>query len=69
MGALVVSGTERPVTLEITNLTPQVVRLAGGNPLVVRSSGGDENRSAVSYQAVGPGGFQLSATVIEREDD
>lgn len=56
-----VYGTEEPVDLHLTNRTPGLVSLRGGNDQIVTTSGGSENENAWEgvLDAVSPGDFKL----------
>jgi hypothetical protein len=64
---LVVEGTDAPVPVTVTNRSPQVVHLEGGESMKVVTSGGADNSVPVGFRAVGPGGFELSATLTDSE--
>ena len=57
-----VYGTDEPVELHLTNHTPGIVTLQGGNDQVVTTSGGsgDDNTWQGILDAVSPGDFNLS---------
>ncbi len=56
-----VLGTDEPVDLRLTNHTPGVVSLRGGNDQVVTTSGGSGNENAWEgvLDAISPGDFKL----------
>ena len=56
---LAVEGTERPVSVRLTNATPEVISLEGGDEQVVTTSGGADNRVVRTVRAVGRGDFDL----------
>ena len=59
-----VRGTTSKITLEATNLAPDIAELAGGNPLRVSSSGGEEN--VAQFEVVGRkrGSFLVSIRLL-----
>jgi len=59
-----VRGTNTKVSLEATNLAPDIADLTGGNPLRVSSSGGVEN--AAHFEVVGRkrGNFMISIRLL-----
>jgi hypothetical protein len=59
-----VRGTANKISLEGRNLAPEVADLAGGNPLRVSSSGGDDN--SAQFQLVGKqrGNFVVSIRLL-----
>lgn len=54
-----VEGTDTPVTLELSNKTPQIVSLEGGELQEVVTSGGTVNKVQKMVHAVSPGDFKL----------
>ncbi|HEY7216227.1 MAG TPA: hypothetical protein VIC28_16515 [Thermoanaerobaculia bacterium] len=60
-----VEGTQEPVPLRITNLSPAIVHLEGGEAVAVATSGGKANAAQVRLTGVVPGDFQLNAEVVD----
>jgi hypothetical protein len=56
-------GTDEPLTLRLTNRSPAVVRLEGGDEQVATSSGGEENLIIRTVQAVSRGAFDIAWTL------
>ena len=54
-----VAGTEQPVVVRLTNHTPGVVFLEGGDEQVVTSTGGRDNHVALQLLAHRAGDFQI----------
>jgi hypothetical protein len=57
--SLWVEGTDVPITLELSNKTPQVVSLDGGELQEITTSGGAVNKVQKMVHAVSPGDFKL----------
>ena len=57
--SLWVEGTEVPITLELSNNTPQIVSLEGGESQEITTSGGAVNKVQKMVHAVSPGDFKL----------
>jgi hypothetical protein len=57
---LVVEGTEEPLPFVLSNRTPGIVRLPGGDRIEARTSGGKRNRWETKVEAVQVGDFDLS---------
>ena len=57
--ALWVEGTEEVVELRLTNTTPAIISLQGGESQVVATSGGADNRVEGTVQGLQPGPFNL----------
>jgi len=55
-----VEGTDQPVSLRLTNTTPEVVSLEGRDNQIVVTSGGAKNSVSRTLHAVSPGDFQLN---------
>ena len=55
-----VRGTEEPLAFTLTNRTPGIVRLPGGDRIEVRTSGGRRNRYETRVEAVKVGSFDIS---------
>ena len=64
-GRIIVEGTRERVWLRITNLTPNVIRLKGGDSLTVRTEGGSDNAAEIKFTGVSTGGFTINAEVIK----
>lgn len=60
-----VEGTDEPVPLRITNLSPAIVSMEGGDAIVVETSGGKSNAAQVRFTGLVPGDFQLNAQVVD----
>lgn len=58
-------GTPDPLTLRITNRSPEIVRLSGGREVAVRTSGGEDNRVRLRYRGQQPGDFLLDVQIVE----
>jgi hypothetical protein len=56
---LVILGTAEPITLIVTNLSPGVVSIPGGNYQELTTSGGATNAVAKRVDATGRGNFQI----------
>lgn len=54
-----IAGTEQPVAVRLTNHTPGVVFLEGGDEQVVTSTGGRDNHVALQLFAHRAGDFQI----------
>jgi tetratricopeptide (TPR) repeat protein len=63
---VVVEGTSEPVPLRITNLTPSVVRMEGGDTLTTTTSGGTPNQAEIRITGVTRGDFELAAAVAPK---
>lgn len=59
-----VEGTTERMELEVTNRSPSVVRLEGGNERRVRSSGGTPNVAELKARALAAGSFSMSARIV-----
>jgi hypothetical protein len=59
-----VSGTVAKVPLEARNLSPQVARLAGGNPANISSSGGAQNTGQFELIGLERGNFRISVRLL-----
>jgi hypothetical protein len=64
-GLIVVHGTTDRLQLRITNLTPGIISLKGGETITVRTSGGAKNGAKIQYTGVSPGNFSLNAVIVE----
>jgi len=60
-----IEGTRRPVTLRLTNETPGVVRLQGGDEQVVSTSGGRRNVLERRVRGQTPGDFDLQYELLD----
>lgn len=54
-----IEGTHEPVRLRVTNHTPSVIRLVGGSPQEVTTSGGETNQVRVRFRSLAPGSFHI----------
>ncbi|UCE41432.1 MAG: RHS repeat protein [Candidatus Aminicenantes bacterium] len=54
-----IEGTQEPVSLEITNQTPGIISIAGGDVQIVSTSGGNPNSLERTVQGISPGDFQI----------
>ena len=59
-----VRGTTSKVTLEATNLAPEIAELSGGNPLRVASSGGSQNFAHFEVIGRQRGSFLISIRLL-----
>ena len=59
-----VRGTTSKVTLEATNLAPEIAELSGGNPLRVSSSGGSQNLAHFEVVGRKRGSFLISIRLL-----
>jgi hypothetical protein len=59
-------GTERPLELEIRNLSPAIIKLPDRSSLRIRTSGGPENAARFSMQGIAAGTFSLAANLVAR---
>lgn len=59
-------GTERPLELEIRNLSPGTIKLPDHGAITVRTRGGPENAAMFSIQGIAAGGFSLAANLVAR---
>jgi len=57
--SLTVVGTESPLSLRVSNHTPQIVSLEGGDEQVVTTPGGAENTVSLGVRALQRGDFDL----------
>ena len=57
---LLIEGTEKTLSLNLTNETPNIVSLEGGNKQVLFTSGGMNNRIEKMVHSVSPGDFKLN---------
>ena len=57
---LMIEGTEKALSLNLTNETPNIVSLEGGNKQVLFTSGGKNNRIEKMVHSVSPGDFKLN---------
>jgi hypothetical protein len=57
--ALVVEGTEKPLSLRVRNLSPAIIQIDGGVDQVVTTSGGRPNRVERQVSAVSKGNFNI----------
>jgi len=55
-----VEGTEKVIHLKLTNTTPQIVTLDGGNEQELATTGGAENKIEKTVHAVSPGDFHIT---------
>ena len=62
---VVLEGTSDPVRLRITNLTPGIVTMEGGDVVTVTTSGGTDNRAEIRITGRARGDFELLAEVVE----
>jgi hypothetical protein len=62
---VVLKGTSDRVRLRVTNLTPGVVAMEGGDVVTVSTSGGTSNRAEIRISGVTLGDFELLAEVVE----
>jgi polyhydroxyalkanoate synthesis regulator phasin len=62
-----VEGTDRPVSLKLTNHTPGIVSLEGGETQIVVTSGGAQNRVSRTLRAVSPGDFFLDYSLADAD--
>lgn len=60
-----IEGTRRPVNLRLTNETPGVVRLQGGDEQVVSTSGGRRNSLERRVRGQTPGDFDLQYELLD----
>ncbi len=60
-----VRGTRDPVAVRLQNLTPELVRLAGGDDLVVETSGGRRNTATITLTGKSPGRYVLDGRLIQ----
>jgi hypothetical protein len=56
---IVVRGTRRPVSLRLTNESPEAIRVEGGVEQIAETSGGSENALERGVRAVEPGPFTI----------
>lgn len=63
---VVVEGTTDPVPLQVTNLTPSVVRMEGGETSTATTSGGTPNQAEIRITGVTRGDFELAAAVVPK---
>jgi hypothetical protein len=57
-------GTTLPLTVEVRNGSPRVIRLAQGNVQRLKTSGGDENIAPIEVNFVTGGNYFVSARLI-----
>jgi len=57
--AVRVVGTDLPVQLEASNLTPEIVKLRGGNRWRLKTLGGDDNPATIELEGLRPGDYAL----------
>lgn len=62
---VVIEGTADSVPVTVTNASPTVVSMPGGNTRTTTSSGGAPNVVPVEFQTVGSGTFQIEAHIAE----
>ena len=60
---VIVEGVTDRVAVRIRNLSPQTIRLKGGDSQVKTSSGGRENAIPLDFQSVSSGSFQIEAAL------
>ncbi|MGH9362375.1 MAG: hypothetical protein ACRD2T_10705, partial [Thermoanaerobaculia bacterium] len=58
-----IEGTTESLTLRVTNHTPDIISLQGGNDQVMTTSGGSPNRAERTVHAVRPGDFEIRYTL------
>jgi hypothetical protein len=54
-----VAGTDLPVELEARNLTPEIVKLRGGNVRQIKTPGGDDNAAGIELEGLRAGDYAL----------
>jgi len=59
-----VRGSEEPLDLDVRNLSPDVVRLEGGDVQRVRTRGGGENSAPIVMEGLHPGEYSISARLV-----
>jgi hypothetical protein len=64
---LVVEGTAKRLCVRVTNETPQVISLKGGETVHVVTGGGEPNGAELRFTAVGPGAFSIQAEVLSED--
>lgn len=60
-----VEGTDQPVSLRLTNTTPGIVSLEGGETQIVVTSGGAKNQVSRTLHAISPGDFHLDYSLAK----
>ncbi len=56
---LTIEGTEEPLEVAVSNQTPEVIRLAGGETQTLRTTGGSANSVVRSVRGLRPGNFNI----------
>jgi hypothetical protein len=59
-----VAGTDLPVELEARNLTPEIVKLRGGNLQRLHTRGGAENSATLVLEGLRPGDYSLEVRLV-----
>lgn len=61
---LVVEGTEDRLCIRVTNETPQIISIRGGETVWKETRGGSDNSAKLRFTGVSPGDFALGAEVV-----
>ncbi len=59
-----VNGTAERLVVEVRNLSPDVLEVAGGDTVRLTTSGGESNLARVEVEGVQPGEYAVSARVL-----
>lgn len=65
-GKIIVEGTQLPVTVRITNLTPQIITLKGGQVQILKTSGGKKNLVKIRFKGIKVGKFLLDSRPVDK---
>lgn len=58
-----VKGTEEPVSVRLTNKTPNIVKISKGNDLLITTSGGTDNSTKVDIKRLKKGKYRIDARI------
>lgn len=61
--SVLASGTERPLTIEVRNLSPDTVQLPDDDAMIIKTHGGPENTAVFNMEGIAGGNFSLAANL------
>ena len=61
--SVLASGTERPLAIEIRNLSPDSVQLPDHDAMLIKTHGGPENTAVFNMEGIAAGNFSLAANL------
>jgi uncharacterized protein (DUF58 family) len=63
-----VRGTREPVAVEVSDLSPAILRLTGGNPLKLTTSGGEMNEAQFEVVPLAAGKYSIRARLAAQNE-